>query len=326
MAELNMAEAINLGLTEAMERDDNVVLLGEDVGVDGGVFRITDGLLDRYGEERVMDTPVSETGITGLSVGMAIGGLRPVCELQFSGFSYMGLHQLEMHAARYRWRTRGRYGMPITVRIPYGAGVHALEHHSESKEVLYAHVPGLKMVIPSGPRNARSLLLSAIRNPDPVVYYEPKAVYRAFREEVPDEEETLPLGQSQTVRDGDDLTFVTYGAMLGRTLEAAERLADEDGVEADVIDLLSLSPLDHERYAESARRTGRVVVVHEAHRSYGPGGEIIARLLEESFWYLEAPVRRVTGFDTIVPFFAREQAYLPDADRILDAARAALND
>jgi len=326
MAELNMAKAINLALREAMDSDDDILLFGEDVGVDGGVFRITDGLLDRYGEQRVFDTPVAETGINGLCVGMAIGGLRPVCELQFSGFSYMGLHQLEMHAARYRWRTRGRFTMPITFRIPYGAGVHALEHHSESKEVLYAHIPGLKMVVPSGPRNARALLLSAIRDPDPVVYYEPKAVYRAFREEVPDEEETMPLGQSQTAREGNDLTLIAHGAMVRRTLQAAERLADEDGVEADVIDLLSLSPLDHTRLAESARRTGRVVVVHEAHRSYGPAGEVIARLNEESFWYLEAPVRRVTGFDTIVPFFAREQAYLPDADRILRAARAVLDD
>ena len=326
MAERNMAEAINLALHQEMENDDNIILFGEDVGVDGGVFRITDGLLDTYGEQRVIDTPVAETGIAGLCVGMAAGGLHPVAEMQFSGFSYLGLHQFEMHIARYRWRTRGGLPMPVTVRLPYGAGVHALEHHSESKEVLYAHIPGLKVVMPSGPRNARALLVSAIRDPDPVVYMEPKAVYRAFREEVPDEEETLPLGQSQTVREGDDLTLITHGAMTRRTLQAAEQLADEDGVEADVIDLLSISPLDHERFAESARRTGRVVVVHESHRTYGPGGEVVARLLEESFWYLEVPIRRVTGFDVPVPHFAREQAYLPDAERILDAARAVLND
>lgn len=326
MSELNMADAINLALTQEMENDDSIIVLGEDVGVDGGVFRITDGLLDRYGEQRVIDTPLAETAIAGFSIGMALYGLKPVCEMQFSGFSYEGLHQLEMHAARFRWRSRGRYSVPMVVRMPYGAGVHALEHHSESKEVLYAHIPGLKMVVPSGPRNARALLVSAIRDPDPVVYFEPKAVYRAYREEVPDEEETLPLGQSQTVREGRDLTFISYGAMLRRTLEAADRLADEDGAEAEVIDLLSLSPLDHERFAESARRTGRVVIVHEAHRTYGPAGEIIARLIEESFFYLEAPIRRVTGFDTMVPFFAREQAYLPDADRILHAARGVLND
>ncbi|TBW49383.1 alpha-ketoacid dehydrogenase subunit beta [Marinobacter halodurans] len=326
MTELNMAEAINRALTEEMERDDDIIVLGQDIGVDGGVFRITDGLLDKYGERRVIDTPVAESGIVGLCIGMAAGGLSPVCEMQFSGFAYMGLHQLEMHASRFRWRTRGRYPMPITVRVPFGAGVHALEHHSDSKEVFYAHIPGLKMVVPSGPRNTRALMLSAIRDPDPVVFFEPKATYRAFREEVPDEEETLPLGTSRTAREGDDLTMISYGAMLHRVLEAAETLSADDGVEAEVIDLLSLSPLDHERFAESARRTGRVLVVHEAHRSYGPAGEIIARLNEESFWYLEAPIRRVTGFDTHVPYFAREQAYLPSVDGILDAARATLDD
>lgn len=321
-----MAEAINLGLSQEMDNDDGIILLGEDVGVDGGVFRITDGLLDSFGDKRVIDTPVAETGIAGLCVGMAAGGLRPVAEMQFLGFSYMALHQLEMHAARLRWRSRGGFSMPITVRIPLGAGVRALEHHSESKETLYAHIPGLKVVIPSAPRNARALLISAIRDPDPVVFLEPKAIYRAFREEVPDEEETQPLGTARTARQGNDLTMITYGAMTRRTLEAADRLKDEDGVEAEVIDLLSVSPMDHERFAESARRTGRVVVVHEAHRSFGPGGEVIARLIEESFWYLEAPIRRVTGFDTHVPFFAREQSYLPDAERILEAARSALND
>lgn len=326
MTERNMAEAINLALDQEMANDDSMIVFGEDVGVDGGVFRITDGLLDNYGAKRVIDTPVAETGINGLAVGMAAGGLRPVAEMQFSGFSYPGLHQIEMHVARYRWRTRGAHPMPITVRMPYGAGVHALEHHSESKEVLYAHIPGLKVVMPSAPRNARALLLSAIRDPDPVVFMEPKAIYRAFREEVPDDEETMALGESQTVREGNDLTIIAHGAMTTRARQAADQLADEDGVEADVIDLLSISPLDHARFAESARRTGRVVLVHEAHRSFGPGGEIVARLNEDSFWYLEAPIRRVTGFDVHVPFFAREQAYLPDVERINAAARAVVND
>ncbi|SDL00518.1 pyruvate dehydrogenase E1 component beta subunit [Modicisalibacter muralis] len=326
MAELNMADAIKLALTQEMENDDGVIVLGEDVGVDGGVFRITEGLLDRYGERRVIDSPVAETALVGFSIGLALYGLKPVCEMQFSGFSYQGFHQMESHAARLRWRSRGRYSIPMVLRMPYGAGVHALEHHSESKEVLYAHIPGLKMVIPSTPRNARALMVSAIRDPDPVVVFEPKAIYRAFREEVPDDEETLPLGQSRTAREGGDLTMISYGAMLQRTLQAADQLAEEDGVETEVIDLLSLSPLDHERFAESARNTGRVVIVHEAHRSYGPAGEIMARLIEESFYYLEAPIRRVTGFDTIVPMFAREQAYLPDVERILDAARGVLND
>ncbi|MBZ9538141.1 alpha-ketoacid dehydrogenase subunit beta [Modicisalibacter tunisiensis] len=326
MAELNMADALNLALNQEMENDESVVVLGEDVGVDGGVFRVTDGLLERYGERRVIDSPVAETALAGVSVGLAINGLKPVCEMQFSGFSYQGFHQMEAHAARMRWRTRGGHTVPMVLRMPYGAGVHALEHHSESKEVFYAHTPGLKMVIPSTPRNARALLVSAIRDPDPVVFFEPKAVYRAFREEVPDEEETLPLGESRIAREGDDLTMISYGAMLHRTLEAADTLAEEDGVEAEVIDLLSLSPLDHARFAESARRTGRVVIVHEAHRSFGPAGEIMARLIEDAFYYLEAPVRRVTGFDTIVPLFAREQAYLPDQERILAAARGVLND
>lgn len=325
MTELTMSEALNLALREAMEDDDDVVVLGEDVGVNGGVFRITDGLLDKFGDKRVLDTPVAETGIAGMSIGMAIYGLKPVCEIQFSGFSYMAFNQIEAHAARMRWRSRGRFHLPLVFRMPFGAGVHALEHHSESKEAIYAHVPGLKMVIPSGPRTARALLASAIRDPDPVIFFEHKALYRAFREEVPEDEETMPLGESRTAREGSDLTLVAYGAMLHRALEAAEKLADEDGVEAEVIDLLSLAPLDDSRFAESARRTGRVVVVHEAHRSFGPAAEIIARLVEKSFFYLEVPVQRVTGYDVHVPYFAREQDYLPSVERILDGCRRALD-
>lgn len=319
-----MVEALNLAMKQEMEKDSSVVLLGEDIGRDGGVFRVTDGLIDKYGEERVIDTPIAESCIVGASIGMAIGGLKPVCEMQFSGFSYLALHQLESHASRFRWRTRGRFTAPMVVRMPYGGGVRALEHHSESKEAFYAHIPGLKMVIASGPRNARALLVSAIRDPDPVVFFEPKLSYRAFREDVPEDEETIPLGKAQVVRKGDDLTMVSYGAMLPRVLAAAETLAEKDEVEAEVIDLLTISPLDDEPIAESARRTGRVVIVHEAHRSFGPGAEIVARLVEKSFFHLEAPVERVTGFDTIVPFFAREQAYLPDEQRILQACRKAL--
>mgnify|MGYP002713021669 FL=1 len=319
-----MVEAINLALRQAMENNDRVLVLGEDVGVDGGIFRVTDGLLERFGEERVIDTPLAESAIVGASIGMAAYGLRPVCELQFSGFSYMALHQLENHAGRLRWRSRGRYPISMVVRIPYGAGVRALEHHSESKEVYYAHTPGLKMVIPSGPRAARALLASAIADPDPVVFFEPKFIYRAFREEVPEEPETLPIGESRTVREGADLTLISYGAMLHRTLEAAEQLSREDGAEAEVIDLISLAPLDDGRFTESARRTGRVVIVHEAHRSFGAGAELVARLVEKSFFYLEAPIERVTGFDTVVPLFAREQAYMPDVARILHGARRAL--
>jgi pyruvate dehydrogenase E1 component beta subunit len=325
MAKMTMVQAINLALRQEMDHDDSVIVLGEDVGVDGGVFRVTEGLLEAFGERRVIDTPLAESGIVGTSIGMAAYGLKPVCEIQFSGFSYMAFHQLENHAARLRWRSRGHYHVPMVLRAPYGAGVRALEHHSESREAYYAHTPGLKMVIPSTPRKARALLLSAIRDPDPVIFFEPKAVYRAFREEVPEAEETWPLGKAHVVREGKELTLVAYGAMLRPTLKAADILRDEDGVEAEVIDLLSLSPLDHDTFVTSVRKTGRVVTVHEAARSFGPAAEIVARLVEKAFWYLEAPVRRVTGFDTIVPLFAYEQAFLPSPQRIVHAARETLN-
>ncbi len=325
MAKLTMAEALNLALKQEMEKDDSVIVLGEDVGVDGGVFRITDGLYKEYGEQRAIDTPLAESAIVGIAIGMAINGLRPVPEIQFSGFSYLALTQLESHAARMRWRSRGRFTVPLVVRMPYGGGVHALEHHSESKEVFFSHIPGLKCVIPSSPRNARALLVSAIRDPDPVVFMEPKALYRAFREEVPEEEETLPLGKSLRVREGKDICLISYGAMLHRTLEAAEQLAKEDGVEADVIDLLTLSPLDNQLFSDSVRNTGRAVIVHEAQRSFGAAGEVIARLIEHAFFYLEAPIERVTGYDITMPYFAREHEYLPDVPRIMAAARRALS-
>jgi pyruvate dehydrogenase E1 component beta subunit len=325
MSKLTMVQALNLALKQEMARDERVIVLGEDVGRDGGVFRVTEGLIEEFGEERVLDTPLAESGIVGMSIGMAINGLRPVCEIQFSGFTYQAFHQVESHAARMRWRTQGRLTVPMVLRAPYGGGVRALEHHSESREAYYAHTPGLKMVIPSGPRNARALLVSAIRDPDPVIFYEPKAVYRAFREEVPDEEETLPLGQSQVVREGGDLTIVTYGAMVRPTLEAAERLAEKGGAQAEVVDLLTLAPLDDRHVTASARKTGRVLVVHEAPRSFGAGAEIVARLVEQCFYHLETPVRRVTGFDVVMPLFAREKHYMPHADRIVKAAREVLD-
>ena len=324
MPKMTMVQALNLGLRQAMEQDDSVVVLGEDVGVDGGVFRVTDGLIERFGERRVVDTPLAESGIVGMSIGMAVYGLKPVCEIQFDGFSYYAMHQIENHAARLRWRSQGRYGVPMVMRVPYGGGVRALEHHSESREAFWAHIPGLKMVIPSGPRNARALLASAIRDPDPVVFYEPKALYRAFREEVPEEEETLPIGRSQRVRAGRDLTLIAYGAMMRPTLEAAEELQRKHGVEADVIDLLTISPLDDSLLVESARKTGRVAVVHEAPRSFGPGAEVVARLVEKAFFHLEAPVARVTGYDVVIPLFSREKYYLPGVPRIVDAARKLL--
>ncbi len=321
MPKMTMVQALNLALRQEMEKDDRVIVLGEDVGVDGGVFRVTDGLIERFGDQRVLDTPLAESGIVGMSIGMALYGLRPVCEIQFSGFSYVNFHQIESHASRLRHRSQGRFSVPLVLRTPYGGGVRALEHHSESREVFYAHMPGLKMVLPSGPRNARALLVSAIRDPDPVIFFEPKAIYRAFREEVPEEEETFPIGKSVMVREGADVTLITYGAMLRPTLEAARTLAQEDGVEAEVIDLLTLSPLDDSLFVASAKKTGRVVVVHEAPRTYGPGAEMVARLVEKAFYHLEAPVRRVTGYDVIFPLFAREDAYLPDAKRIVRAVR-----
>lgn len=324
MAKMTMVQAINHALEQEMEKDDRVIVLGEDVGVDGGVFRVTEGLLEKYGEQRVLDTPLAESAIVGVSIGMAVYGLRPVAEIQFSGFSYLAFHQLESHAARLRWRSQGAYQVPLVLRTPYAGGVRALEHHSESREAYYAHTPGLKMVIPSGPRTARALLVSAIRDPDPVIFFEAKSIYRAFREEVPEDEETMPIGKAQVVREGQDLTLISYGAMLRRTVEAAEKLADE-GVECEVIDLLTLSPLDHETFAQSVQKTGRAVIVHEAPRSFGPGAEIISRLVEKSFWYLEAPISRVAGFDTIMPLLAYEQTYLPSTERILRAARETLS-
>jgi len=325
MAKMTMVQAINLALKQEMEKDDRVIVLGEDVGRDGGVFRVTDGLIDQFGEERSVDTPLAEAAIVGTSIGMAVYGLRPVCEIQFSGFSYLAFHQIECHAARLRVRSQGQCEVPMVVRAPYGGGIRALEHHSESREAYYAHTPGLKMVIPSGPRNARALLVSAIRDPDPVIFFEPKFVYRAFREEVPEEEETLPIGKPQKVQEGKDLTVISYGAMMRATLEAAETLKQEDGVEAEIIDLLTISPLDHSLLAESAKKTGRIVVVHEAPRSFGPGAEIVARLVENSFFYLEAPIARVTGFDIHIPLFSREKIYLPGKERIVRAARNVLN-
>jgi pyruvate dehydrogenase E1 component beta subunit len=325
MAKMTMVQALNLALRQEMEKDDSVIILGEDVGVDGGVFRVTDTLIDQFGEERVLDTPLAENAIVGMAIGMAVYGLKPVCEIQFSGFSYQNFHQIENHAARLRWRSQGRYNVPMVMRTPYGGGVRALEHHSESREVYWAHTPGLKMVIPSSPRNARALLVAAIRDPDPVIFYEPKAIYRAFREEVPDKEEVMAIGKSQVVREGKDLTMISYGAMMRPTLEAAASLKEKSGVEAEVIDLLTISPLDDELFVQSVLKTGRAVVIHEAPRSFGPAAEIITRLMEKAFYYLEVPIERVTGFDIIMPLFSREKTYLPDAQRIIRAADKVLN-
>ena len=321
---LTMVQAINLALMQEMERDDDVLVLGEDIGVDGGVFRVTDGLLAKFGEQRVIDTPLAEGAIVGMAIGMAIYGLKPIPEIQFSGFSFQAFHQIENHAARYRARTRGRYHVQMVVRMPYGGGVRALEHHSESEEAYYAHTPGLKIVIPSSPRSARALLVSAIRDPDTVIFFEPKALYHAVKEEVPVAEDTWPIGKARVARQGKDLTLIAYGAMLHRCLEVAERVHAENGAEVEVVDLLSISPMDTEMIAASARKTGRVVVAHEAQRSFGVGAEVMARVVETAFLQLEAPVRRVTAFDIVYPGFARERGWLPGPDRVLRAVRETL--
>jgi pyruvate dehydrogenase E1 component beta subunit len=319
-----MVQAINLALMQEMERDDDVLVMGEDIGVDGGVFRVTDGLLAKFGEQRVIDTPLAEGAIVGMAIGMALYGLKPVPEIQFSGFSFQAFHQIENHAARYRARTRGRYHVQMVVRMPYGGGVRALEHHSESEEAYYAHTPGLKIVIPSSPRTARSLLVSAIRDPDTVIFFEPKSLYHAIKEEVPVAEETWPIGKARIAREGTDLTLIAYGAMLHRCLEVAERVHAEDGAEVEVVDLLSISPMDTETIAASVRKTGRVVVAHEAQRSFGVGAEVMARVVETAFLQLEAPIRRVTAFDIVYPGFARERGWLPGPDRVLRAVRETL--
>lgn len=324
MAQLTMVAALNKALDDALRMDDSVVLLGQDIGVDEGVFRVTADLLKRYGEKRVIDTPLAEAAIVGGAVGMALYGLKPVAEMQFSGFAYQAYHQVEQHMSRFRNRTRGRFGLSMVVRMPYGGGIRAVEHHSESREVIYAHTPGLKMVIPSSPRNARALLLSSIFDPDPVIFFEPKQVYRSFREEVPDEPERLPLGQAQVVHEGTDITLISYGAMMRPTLEAAEDLAEKDHASVEIVDLLSVAPMDTETIVQSVRKTGRAVVIHEGPRRCGIGAEVVARLVEKALLHLEAPIRRITGYDTQFPYFARERAFLPNADRIAHAAREVL--
>ena len=325
MAKLTMIQAINLAMHQEMERDDSVLVLGEDVGVNGGVFRATDGLYEKFGARRVIDTPLAEAGIVGTAIGMAMAGLRPIAEMQFSGFSYLMFHHLEGNASRMRNRTQGGFTVPLVVRMPYGGGVRAMEHHSESREATYAHLPGLKVVIPSGPRNARALLAAAIQDPDPVVFMEPKHSYRAFREEVPEEPETMAIGKAVVARAGEDLTLVAWGAMMRPALKAAAAMAEAGGASVEVIDLLSMAPMDSGTICDSVRRTGRCVVVQEAPRSLGMSSEIVARINDEALMYLQAPVARVTGFDVVTPNFGREQLYLPNEKRIGNALLATLD-
>jgi 2-oxoisovalerate dehydrogenase E1 component beta subunit len=317
--EINLVQAVNLALARAMTEDAEVLVLGEDVAAEGGVFRATDGLLKRFGPDRVLDTPLAENAIAGLSVGLAAQGFRPVAEIQFTGFIYPASDQLVNHASRLRTRTRGRLTCPMVMRSPCGGGIRAIEHHSESPEAMFAHIPGLRVVIPSSPARAYGLLLAAIRDPDPVVFLEPTRLYRASREEVEDDGAALPLDRSFVLREGTDVSLVTWGAMIKETLAAAETLADE-GIGAEVIDVATLKPLDTDGLLASVSKTGRCVIIHEAPLTGGMGAEIAARIAERGLVSLLAPVERVAGWDTVMPLPRLEQHYLPSEARILEAA------
>ena len=323
MTDRNIAQAINDALDLALQKEGAVVVFGEDVGRTGGVFRVTDGLRERYGAGRVIDSPVAESAIAGVGFGMAVGGLRPVLELQFMGFSYPAYDQIINHVARIRNRSRHRFTAPLVIRIPYGGGIGAAEHHSESMEAIYTHIPGLKVVVPSTPYDAKGLLLAAIEDPDPVIFLEPIRLYRAVREDVPDEWYTVPIGEASIERDGDDVTLITWGAMTKETRQAADLLAGED-ISAEVIDLRSLVPLDLETLVESVERTGRAVVIHEAPRTSGFGAEVVAAIQEQCLFSLAAPIARVTGWDTVFPLKRSEHHYLPSVARIAAAARSTL--
>lgn len=323
-SEMSMVDAIRTALARAMTDDERVIVLGEDVGTDGGVFRATDGLLAAFGRDRVIDLPISESSFVGFGVGLAAQGMRPVIEYQFSGFLFPAIDQLVNHASRLRNRTRGRLSCPMVVRAPFGAGVHAPEHHSESAEAMYAHIPGLRVVIPSSPAKAYGLLLAAIRNPDPVVFLEPKRIYRSSREAVVDDGVALALDTCFRLRSGDDVSIITWGACTTEALSAAERLAVQ-GIQADVIDVATLRPLDMATILASVERTGRCVIVHEAVRSGGFGAEIAAQLADVGLTSLLAPVRRVTGYDTVVPLARLEYEFLPSEDRIVAAVNEVMS-
>ncbi len=324
MARLNMVEAINLGLREEMERDRNIVILGEDVGKEGGVFRVTDGLQKRFGMERVFDTPLAEAGIVGVAFGMAVYGLRPIAEIQFEGFLYPCLDQINNHISRIRNRSRGRFTCPLVIRCPYGGGIHAPEHHSDSPEAILAHIPGIKVVIPSTPSEAKGLLLSSIRDPDPVIFFEPKRIYRAIREEVPEGGHAIPIGKARLVKEGTDVTVVVYGAMVREAVSAAEQLKGEK-IDLEIIDLRTISPMDSETIIASIRKTGRGVIVHEAPRTCGFAAEIIALINEKALLSLQAPIERVTGFDIPVPLPKTEHYYLVNSNRIMRAVKKVMS-
>ncbi|MFC7044267.1 alpha-ketoacid dehydrogenase subunit beta [Halobacteriaceae archaeon GCM10025711] len=322
MANLTLVQAVRDGLRDEMARDDDVVVMGEDVGKNGGVFRATEGLYDEFGDDRVIDTPLAESGIVGTAIGMAAYGLKPVAEIQFMGFIYPAFDQIVSHAARLRTRSRGRFTAPMVIRAPYGGGIRAPEHHSESTEAFFTHQPGLKVVVPSTPHDTKGLLASAVRDPDPVMFLEPKLIYRAFREEVPDEPYTVPLGEAAVRREGADISVFTWGAMTRPTLEAAEQLEGE--IDVEVVDLRTLKPMDTDTIIESFKKTGRAAVVHEAPKTAGLAAEITSLIQEEALLYQEAPVKRITGFDTPFPLYALEDYYLPEPARITEGIREAV--
>jgi pyruvate dehydrogenase E1 component beta subunit len=325
MARVTLIEAVTMALGWELDHDDRVVVLGEDVGVNGGVFRATAGLQARFGADRVMDTPLAESMIAGMSIGMAAQGMRPVAEIQFMGFIYPTVDQMLNHAGRLRHRTRGRLHVPMVLRAPFGGGIHAPEHHSESTEALFAHMPGVRVVIPSSPGRAYGLLLAAIRDPDPVVFLEPKRIYRLQKQEVEDDGKALPLDTCYILREGDDVTLVTWGAMTFETLRAADELSKE-GIRAEVIDLATISPIDMDTILESVEKTGRLVIVHEAARSCGVGAEVAAGVAEKGVWDLQAPIVRVTGYDTVMPLFRLEYEFLPSVARIVAGVKQTFED
>lgn len=315
MPDITLVEAVTRALAYELEQDENVIVFGEDVGKNGGVFRATAGLQERFGEKRVFDSPLAESMIAGLAVGMSIQGLKPVAEFQFMGFIYPAMNQIISHAARMRNRTRGRLHCPLVFRAPFGGGIRAPEHHSESTEALFAHIPGLQVVIPSSPRRAYGLLLAAIRNPDPVIFLEPKRIYRLVKQPVADDGEALPLGQCFTLQQGEDVTLVSWGASLHETLQAAKQLGEE-GISCEVIDVASIKPLDSETIIASVEKTGRCVIIHEGAKTCGVGAEISALLMENSLSDLLAPIQRVTGYDVVMPYFQLEKHYIPSVERI----------
>jgi pyruvate dehydrogenase E1 component beta subunit len=325
LAKVTMVEAITMAHGWEMQHDPSVVVIGQDVGANGGVFRATAGLQSRFGADRVQDTPLAEATIAGMSVGMAVHGLKPVAEIQFMGFMYPALDQIVNHMSRMRHRTRGRLSCPVVIRTPHGGGIHAPEHHSESTETLLCHIPGIRVVCPSSPARAYGLLLAAIRDPDPVMFLEPVRLYRAMRQEVHDSGEALPLDSCFILREGTDVTIVTWGAMTIETMRAVAEL-DKEGISAEVIDLASLSPIDSDTILESVGKTGRLVIVHEAARNVGVGAEIAALVAEHALYDLHAPIQRVTGFDTVMPLFRLELDYIPGVKRIVDAVQSTLNE